>query len=177
MPDTSITSQVHQPLDIHRYFPSQVPFRKTPTNFRPYNIQFRLSQVSYNNIRLYPCSFTYFHCPSPTDAINMHQCNPQMFPVRYVNSRYACHIIMPFPQLPSIVFRRVCRFQPCRCLCLGSLQMIRTVLFLRTTLQFRHSRFTDALTFTFGSCLHLSCNTRPAITLQIRLFQQTIVLM
>ena len=41
--------------------------------------------------------------------------------------------------------------QPCRCLCFGLLQMIRTTRLRRMTLQLRQISFTDALTFITAS--------------------------
>jgi hypothetical protein len=60
---------------------------------------------------------------------------------------------MSSPEIKLCVQIRIPNFEirislyPCRCLCLGFLQMTRTTPFRRTILQLSHNRFTDARTF------------------------------
>ena len=67
------------------------------------------------------------------------------------------------------------RFYPCRCLCVGSEQITRTVPLRRTNLQLRHNFFTEALTFILVLHLRLSAwYSHPAR--QARLAQQALIL-
>ena len=74
--------------------------------------------------------------------------------------------------IPNPIFKIA---QPWRCLCLGSVQITRTTLLRRMTLQFLHILLTDARTF-MTSSPQLTYISSPSVALEIRFLHQAFVL-
>jgi len=95
VPDSAVTAEIHEALDIHRNFAAQVTLdleiRDCRTEFR----HFRLRQVLDLNRGIDAGRRTDLLRPRPADAIDRRQRNHDVLVQRYVYSSYACHKNIP----------------------------------------------------------------------------------
>ena len=177
MPDPPVTPEIHQSFDIHRNFPAQVPFVHALGDFTPKRIELRIGQVTNGHVRADPGRFAYSERPRPADSVDMRQGDPYVLPIGDIDSGDTCHngLLSLSGQGSARVSARISA-QPCLCLCRASLQMTRTVPLRRITLQFRHSRLTDARTFIGNPLPASSRYTCSTISLQVGFLQQSFVL-
>jgi hypothetical protein len=73
VPQTTVATEIHQTLDVHRHFPTQIAFDGDLRKLAANAFHFRLGQVPDPGFRGYPCSFTYLESAGPADAIYVRQ--------------------------------------------------------------------------------------------------------
>src|SRR5918999_4242249 len=86
MTDTSVTSKVHQALDVHRHFTAQVALDREPADLRTQRGDFRFGEILHERVELHAGSGTRLLCLRVTDAIDMGESHPHMFVHRYVDA-------------------------------------------------------------------------------------------
>ena len=176
MANPPVTPEIHQPLDAHRNLPAQIAFGHPLGNLSAECIKLCVSQVSDGHLRTNPGRTAYLERTGSTDPVDVRQGHPHVFPIGDVDSSNTCHNGQS--SLPGQARKRIRPrvTQPCLCLCRASLQMTRTAPLRRITLQFRHSRLTDARTFIRILLVASSWYTRAPIPFQVGLLQQSLIL-
>ncbi len=112
MSKTPVTADVHQSLDIHLYFRTQLPLDKVLVlNEAPYAPGLLLRPVVRMHIVLDADTIKNFESTRTSDPENRGQGNFSAFMRRYVHSGYSRHILSGFPAASvrkhRIVHRRV----------------------------------------------------------------------
>lgn len=107
MPDTPIAAQVHQALDVHRGFTTEVALyrerRDSASKFR--HLGFR--QVFHFCLLVDAGSCADLACACPSDAVDRRQCNDDVLVNRNIDSCYACHVTVPFELTLTLLVSRV----------------------------------------------------------------------
>ena len=91
---SSITSKVHQPLDVHRYFTTQVAFHFKLRRFRPKFFSLLFTQILHLDIACNTSVVAYLLRSGTADSKYGGQANLNMLVVRQVNSSYSCHVLV-----------------------------------------------------------------------------------
>ena len=86
MPETAITAQVHQTLDVHCDFTAQVTFHRDFPNFGANALDFRFGQVPDLRFGRDTGGAAYLEGAGFPDAIDVRQANPGVLLNRYVDS-------------------------------------------------------------------------------------------
>ena len=91
MANPPVTPEVHQSLDVHRNFPTQVAFSDTLPDFTAKGIELSVCQVTNRHIRADPGRIAYLERAGPADTEDVHQGDPCVFPVGNIDSSNTCH--------------------------------------------------------------------------------------
>ena len=91
MANPPVTPEVHQPLDVHRNFPTQITFGNALHDFTAKCIKLSVCQVTHRYIRTDPGRITYLECAGPPDTEDMRQRDPCVFPIGNIDSSNTCH--------------------------------------------------------------------------------------
>lgn len=172
MPNPAVRPEVHETLDAHLTRPAQVTFHREPSDLGTNLLKIGIRQIGHLGSRVHPALRTNRVRGGTADTVDVGQRDPHVLVIRNVDPSYAGHSVHPVPSqvinggadAPKKAQKDTARTtknqaitirttlepgdQPCRCLWRGSLQITRTLPFLRITLQLRHIFLTDARTFT-----------------------------
>jgi len=92
MPDTSVATQIHQALDVHRNIATQIAFHFVLGNCGSKVCNFRLGQILDRCLRCNSSLAANLLSAGSSNTVDRRQCNHDVFVQRYVYSCYTCHL-------------------------------------------------------------------------------------
>jgi len=102
--NSTVTTEIHQALDIHRDIATQIALDLKARNCRSQFRHFWLCEILHFNRRIDARRRTDLFRTRVANAVNRRQCDDDMLVQRYVYACYTCHSISSFRALPR--FRR-----------------------------------------------------------------------
>jgi hypothetical protein len=105
MPNTSVTTEIHESLDIHRNFAAQIALNGELRNDVAQASDLGLSEILDLRGRLDAGRFTGHHRAIAADAEDVRQRDPNVLVGWDIDARYTCHRVVPLSALALFVPR------------------------------------------------------------------------
>ncbi len=99
MTNTAIAAEIHQALDAHRHFTSEITLHAEFPDLFPQPIHFRIGKILNFYRSPDTGSITNFLCSRAANAINCRQCNLGMLVVGDINACDTGHMLTYFSSL------------------------------------------------------------------------------
>jgi hypothetical protein len=93
--DTSVGTQVHQPLDIHRNFTAQIALDRECRNSCSQVRYLGFGKIFHGRLRFDTGCFTYLLRPGVPNSVYSRQRNHDVLVQRDIYACYTCHVGVP----------------------------------------------------------------------------------